>query len=82
MCMHVWVSECVCECLCVGMCVCVSTIVQVYVLSGALLFFAVQLQGGLDILCSRVFFFVLRHYDGCVGDTLPCDCKVATEEEV
>ena len=71
-----------CECLCVGMCVCVSTFVQVYFLSGALFVFAVQLQGGLDILCSRVFFFVLRHYDGCVGDTLPCDCKVATEEEV
>ena len=75
-----------CECLCVGMCVCVcvcvSTIVQVDFLCGALFCFAVQLQGGLDILCSRVFFFVLRHYDGCVGDTLPCDCKVATEEEV
>ena len=68
--------------MCWHVCVCVSTIVQVDVLSGAFFFVADQLQGGLDILCSRVFFFVLRHYDGCVGDTLPCDCKVATEEEV
>ena len=77
MCMHAWVSECVCECLRVGMCVCVHNCAGIF----CAFFFAVQLQGGLDILCSRVFFFVLRHYDGCVGDTLPCDCKVATEEK-
>ena len=82
MCMHAWVSECVCVSVCVLACVCVSTIVQVDFLSGVLFCFAVQLQGGLDILCSRVFFFVLRHYDGCVGHTLPCHCQVATEEKV